>query len=175
MFRYLGKLKHHLRLIKLKRDVQLFGANIEISKGFEIGDRKGLELGDYIYIGPNSSIWATGGIKIESNVIIGPRVTIHSSNHNYENCELLPYDKITILKPVKICSHVWIGDNVMICPGVTIGEGSIVAMGSVVTKDVEALSVVGGNPAKLIKKRACSNFAELVNNEQFYLKQKWKH
>jgi acetyltransferase-like isoleucine patch superfamily enzyme len=63
----------------------------------------------------------------------------------------------------------------MICPGVTIGEGSIVAMGSVVTKDVEALSVVGGNPAKFIKKRACSNFAELVNNEQFYLKQKWKH
>jgi len=174
MFRYLKKLKHHLRLIKLKKDVKLCGANIEISPNFEIGDRENLELGDYIYIGPNSSIWATGGIKIKSNVIIGPRVTIHSSNHNYENCDLLPYDKTTILKPVKICSHVWIGDNVMICPGVTIGEGSIVAMGSVVTQDVDALTVVGGNPAKLIKKRVCLNFSGLVDNEQFYLKQKWR-
>ena len=54
--------------------------------------------------------------------------------------------------PIKIADGVWIGSNATILPGVTIGEGAIIAAGAVVTKDVEAMSIVGGVPAKLIRK-----------------------
>lgn len=60
-------------------------------------------------------------------------------------------DKPPFVK-VKIGSRVWIGINVTICPGVSIGDNSIIAAGSVVTKDVPANVIVGGNPARVIKK-----------------------
>ncbi len=58
--------------------------------------------------------------------------------------------------PITICDGVWIGARAIILPGVTMGEGAVVAAGAVVTKDVESWAVVGGNPAKFIKKRVVS-------------------
>ena len=60
----------------------------------------------------------------------------------------------------------------MIAPGVTIGEGSIVAMGSVVTKDVPKYSIVGGNPAKVIKQRDIEKYQELDKNKMYYMRLK---
>lgn len=72
---------------------------------------------------------------------------------------MIPYDKTYIKKNVKIGDCVWLGNRVMIMGGVNIGEGAIVAAGSVVTKDVPPLAIVGGNPAKVIKYR---------NEEHYY-------
>jgi len=110
-------------------------------------------LGDYVKIGENAYIDGSGDIKIGNCVIIGPNITIITANHNYENIEFLPFDNIMIRKKVVIEPYCWIGRNVMIMPGVTIGKASVIAAGSVVTKDIEPYSIVGGNPAKLIKKR----------------------
>lgn len=79
--------------------------------------------------------------------LIGPKTVIVTLNHHQnpnKRANLIP-------KPVKIGKNVWIGANVTILPGVTIGEGAIIAAGAVVNKNVEANTIAGGVPAKLIK------------------------
>ena len=88
------------------------------------------------------------------NVMMGPNVSIYTSNHKFDRTDI-PMIKQgnSETKPVIIENDVWIGANVIILPGVTIHEGSIIAAGAVVTKDVECYTIVAGNPAKVIKKR----------------------
>src|SRR5690606_8511807 len=124
-----------------------------------------IEIGNHVYIGPEAYIFAQGGLLIDDGTIIGPRVTILTSNHNFDSLDLqrVPYDGKNRLKQVTICKNVWIGANVSRVPGVTIGEGSVIAMGSVVTKDVRPYTVVGGNPAVVIKYRDIDKYTQLVN------------
>ncbi len=89
-----------------------------------------------------------GGITIGNNVNIGRDVSIHTAQHNPQSPD---FDYVE--KSVQIKDHVWIASSVIIIPGVTIGEGAVLAAGAVVTKDVEPYTIVGGNPAKFIKKR----------------------
>lgn len=118
------------------------------------------------YIGDNSSIG--GGalflstrakIIIESNVMIGPHVTIISGNHRTDIIGRNMIDikdnekKIDDDKDIIIKNDVWIGAKSIILKGVTIGEGSIIAAGSIVTKNVDSYSIYAGVPAKKIKNR----------------------
>ena len=74
-------------------------------------------------------------------------------------------EKIILLKPVKICENVWIGENAIILPGIEIGKNSIIGAGSVVTKNVPENCIVAGNPARIIKKYNFGNKKwEKVNN-----------
>lgn len=148
------------------------GDNVIISDGIEFGEPEKIFLGSDIYIGPGASFWATGGLKIDDNVIFGPKVTIHTSNHRYEGADSLPYDGVTILRPVRICANVWVGANSLIAPGVKINEGAVIAMGAVVTKEVPAGAIVGGNPAKILKYRDMVRYEKLKNEDKFYLKLK---
>ncbi len=79
-------------------------------------------------------------------------------NHAYRNAESIPYDNRVFLQPVIIRDFAWIGFNVSIMPGIEIGEGAIVAMGSVVTKSVPPLAIVMGNPATVIGRRSEQHF-----------------
>ena len=88
------------------------------------------------------------GIKIGNNVGIAHNTKIYTLGHNLESPEFE-----TKGAPVTIEDNVFVFSNAMIMPGVTIHEGAIVLAGSVVTKDVEAWTIVGGNPAKKIKER----------------------
>jgi maltose O-acetyltransferase len=150
------------------------GHHVEITRDSVFGDCDNISLGNYVYIGPEAYFWGVGGITIDDHVIIGPRVTILSSNHRYEGAEAIPYDGTTILGPVRICSHVWVGACALIVPAVCIGEGSVIAMGSVVTKDVPSCAVVGGNPATIIKYRDRDLFERLKREGKFYLEMKAK-
>lgn len=88
-----------------------------------------------------------GGIEVEDNVLIGPDVKILSVNHPLD-----PKNRRgVILKTVKIKRNAWLGAGVTVCPGVTIGENSVIGAGSVVTKDVPSNTVYAGVPAKFIK------------------------
>lgn len=78
--------------------------------------------------------------------MIGPQVTLLTANHDFNDHNTL------ICKPIHIKENAWIGARATILPGITIGENSVVAGGSVVTKDVEPNVIVGGNPAKVLKR-----------------------
>lgn len=110
----------------------------------------------------------SGGIEIGECTIIAPKCTILTSNHNYDEdtIEFLPFNNEMISKEVIIEKYCWIGREVLITPGTIIGEGSIVAAGSVVTKNVEPYSIVGGNPAKLIKKRDSQKIKKLISENK---------
>ena len=106
-----------------------------------------IRLGRNVFINHACSFLDLGGITIEDDVMIGPRVNITSENHPVEVSER----KTLVPGAVVIKRNAWIGAGATILPGVTVGENSVVAAGAVVTKDVPSNSVVGGVPAKTIK------------------------
>ncbi|KGN79195.1 hypothetical protein HW49_07060 [Porphyromonadaceae bacterium COT-184 OH4590] len=115
------------------------GAKIYINRGAQ------LSLGGG-YINHNVNISCFKKIEIGKGVVIGENVTIRDSdNHNIVGSTK------AFTQPIKIGNHVWIGLNVTILKDVTIGDGAIIAAGSVVTKDVPPHSIVAGVPAKVIK------------------------
>lgn len=139
-----------IRYFFLKRIAKSAGKNVNIEQHVVFGEE--LEIGDNSTIGFRSDIY--GPVKIGSNVMIGPEVAIYTHNHEHADISVpmiqQGYEKT---RPVVINDDVWIGRRVLLMPGVTIGTGAIVAAGAVVTKEVPPYSIVGGNPAKLIKFR----------------------
>lgn len=85
---------------------------------------------------------------------------IITENHNYEGNKI-PYDETFILKKIIIEDNVWIGNRVTITGNVTIGEGAIIAAGSVVCRDIPKYAIVGGNPAQIIKYRDINHYKKL--------------
>jgi len=126
-------------------------------------------IGNYCFINSNCNFNCEGGLKIGDNVIFGQEVMIQTSKHNF-NGKFIPYDEHQILKPVIIENNVWIGSRAIILPGVRIGEGAIVGAGSIVTKDINSLAIVVGNPAKQINERDKLNYEKLKNQKAFYQK-----
>ncbi len=116
----------------------------------------------------NTLIECEGGVTIGRYFHTGRGLTIFSSNHDYDGGDAIPYGPSVICKPVVIEDFVWCGANVTILPGVTVGEGSILAANAVVTKDVPPLAVVGGNPAKILKYRNREHFEKLKAEGRFY-------
>lgn len=130
---------------------EIIGAKIDetttIFTPFYTNFGKFISLGKNVFINHACSFLDMGGIVIEDDVLIGPKVNIITENHPSN-----PGDrKALITKSVTIKRNVWIGAGAIILPGVTIGENSIVAAGAVVSKDVPANTIVGGIPAKFIK------------------------
>ncbi len=97
----------------------------------------------------------------------GEGCMIITSNHNYEG-NAIPYDDMDLVKDVKIEDFVWLGNRVMVLPGVTIGEGAIVQAGAVVVKDVPYCAIVGGNPAQVFKYRDKEHFERLKKEMKFH-------
>lgn len=109
----------------------------------------------------------TGSVEIGDYVHTGTELLILTSNHNFKDSKLLPYDDSHEVKHVKIGKAVWIGDRVIILGGVTIGEGAILQAGAVVTKDVPAMAIVGGSPAKIFKYRDIEHYKVLSEQDKF--------
>lgn len=105
-------------------------------------------IGEMSSIGNRAWVYALDKIVIGKNVCIGEDVRLITGSHDVASPN---FDLMT--RPITINDNSWVATGVIVLPGVTIGEGAVVAAGSVVTKDVEPWTVVGGNPAKFIKKR----------------------
>lgn len=131
------------------------------------GDLSKFEIHPTSHLKSNTFIEASGGVRIGKHFHVGRGLTIFSSNHNYASEIAIPYDDTNILKPVEIGDCVWMGANVSIVPGVTIGEGVIVGMGSVVTCDIPAGAIVGGNPAKILGYRNMETYERLKMERKF--------
>ncbi|MEX2785004.1 DapH/DapD/GlmU-related protein [Streptococcus sp. H49] len=111
----------------------------------QIDRAKTMTIGEHVFINHGLTCMSSGGITIEDNVMIGPEAALITANHDFQNLDVLQF------KPIHIKKGAWIGARSIILPGVTVGEGSVVASGAVVTKDVPAKTIVGGSPAKKIK------------------------
>ena len=105
-----------------------------------------VKFGKGVFINHSAILSASGGIEFEDGSMAAPGLRIATINHDMnERHAIYTYGKVTVKK------NAWIGMNVTICPGVTIGEYAVVAAGAVVTKDVPDYAVVGGVPAKVIR------------------------
>lgn len=124
----------------------------------EIENRPCIIFGDNIQLNDYVHIAAIERVEIGNNTLIASRVFISDHNHGQydgrnksSSPSVSPVDRPLVSRPVKIGCNVWIGEQVCILPGVTIGDGAIVGAGSIVIKDVPAQSIVAGNPAKVIR------------------------
>nr|WP_244516089.1 DapH/DapD/GlmU-related protein [Halomonas daqiaonensis] len=130
------------------------GRNVIFYPGVWVNPGYNLSVGDHVDLALDVIISTKGGVKIGDRVLVGYRTQILSSNH------MIPDNKGRIFgaghsyAPVEIEDDVWIGANCVILPGVKIGRGAVVAASSIVTKDVSSFSVVGGNPARIIRLRS---------------------
>ena len=172
-----GKLGYGIRSFYFnKRLNKPFWKN-RFETGIRIEDPRNLELGSYSYFGFDCKIYASefskiiigsncafnsnvminargkGSIIIGDNVLIGPNVVLRSSDHSFKNLKENINKQGMTDGNILIEDNVWIGSNSVILQNCIIGEGSIIAAGAVVTKDIKPFSVVGGVPAKKIKKR----------------------
>ena len=109
---------------------------------------KNISFGKNVFINAGCRFQDQGGITIGDGVLIGHNVILATANHALEPSKSRKLN----YAPIKICDNAWIGSNSVILQGVTVGEWSVVAAGAVVTKDVEPFTVVGGIPAKFIRK-----------------------
>ena len=117
----------------------------------DIGDK--IVIGNNVGIGEFAYLGGAGGLEIGDECIIGQYLSCHPENHNYENISLSIRHQGVSRKGIKIDKNCWIGSKVTILDGVSIGNGSIIAAGSVVTKSFSENSIIGGVPAKLLKSR----------------------
>jgi len=145
-----GTYHTHEEIVELMSE--LTGREVDESFGlfppFNTDCGKNLIIGKRVFINSGCKFQDQGGITIGDDVLIGHNVVIATLNHSMNpdhRGDMVP-------KPVYIGNKVWIGANASLLPGVRIGDGAIVAAGAVVNKDVAPMTVVGGVPAKFIKK-----------------------
>ena len=137
-----------LRFAWCKIFFRKFGSHVYVSRNIDIRSPwKGI-IGNNVVINKRCLLDMRGGGHIGNNVDIAQDVHIWTAEHNVRS----PNHEM-ISAPVTICDNVWIASRVTVLPGVTIGEGAVVACGSVVTKNVDPYAIVAGVPAKKIGQR----------------------
>ena len=109
---------------------------------------KNISFGKNVFVNAGCHFQDQGGITIGDGVLIGHNVVLATANHDLEPSK----SRKLYYKPIVIGDNVWIGSNAVILQGVTVGEWAVVAAGAVVTKNVEPFTIVGGIPAKFIRK-----------------------
>jgi len=124
------------------------GEGVSIEHNFHCDLGYNIHVGRNFYAGYNCTILDMAEVRIGDDCMIAPNVGIYTAGHSIEP---MNRNKSGYGIPITIGSNVWIGGHSVILPGVTIGDNSIVAAGSIVTKDVPANVVVAGNPAKVLK------------------------
>ena len=121
---------------------------------------RNIHFGKNVFVNSACTFMDRGGIYIDDEVFIGPKVNLITINH-----DINPYNRnTTICKPIHIEKRVWIGVAATILPGVRIGENSIIGANAVVTKDVPSNTIVGGNPAKVIKTIDVEQYRQELQN-----------
>jgi putative colanic acid biosynthesis acetyltransferase WcaF len=136
--------------------LKLFGAkigeNCTIASSVKIWAPWNLEMKDHSMLDKNVNCYNPGKVIIHSETVVSEGVFLCTASHN-----IFSSKHNLVVKPIVIYSQVWVAVDSFIMMGVTIGEGAVVGARAAVFKDVEAWTVVGGNPAKFIKKRVLDN------------------
>lgn len=132
--------------------LRLFGARIgkhcAVRNSCKIWQPWNLEMGDWVAISEACDVYAVDKIKIGSRSVVSRGAFLCGASHDITSQAME-----LVYAPISIGTDAWVAARAIVMPGVTIGDGAVVAAGAVVTKDVESWTVVGGNPAKVIKRR----------------------
>lgn len=154
-------LEEGCEIVGLSKKGVCFGSKCTVKRGAVIrptnvllnepGD--GLSVGNGSNIGAYSYIGCSGYIEIGENVMMGPRVNLMAENHNFDRTDIPMKEQGVTRSFIKIEDDVWLGVGSTVTAGVTVGKGSIIAAGAVVTKDVPPFSIVGGVPASILRER----------------------
>ena len=151
-----GKLFKWLRYICCKNIFQSCGLNVNIERLAFFGNGLKLCIGDNSGLGVNCEV--PSNIIIGKNVMMGPNVFIIDANHQFDRIDIPMCEQgNSESKQTIIEDDIWIGRQVIFTPGRTVKKGSIIAAGTVLTKDFPEYSIVGGNPAKLIRSRLATS------------------
>ena len=149
-YKFGGKISLKLRNALARGFIKYSGKNITIEKGASFGRR--LSIGNNSGVGINALL--DGEVIIGNDVMMGPDVIIYTQNHAFQSTDItMNKQGKKKKKKVIIGNDIWIGARVIILPGVEIGDGCIIGAGAVVTKNIPPYSIVGGNPAKILKRR----------------------
>lgn len=131
------------------------GAGAQISPTASFANAERIIAGRGLHVGAESILWAgpvQGAIRIGNDVLMGPGVLVTAANYRFNDGQPVT-DQAMDEGDVVIGDDVWLGARAMVMPGVTIGDGAIVAAGAVVTKDVPSMAIVAGVPAKAVGER----------------------
>lgn len=153
---------------RLKKKYPLLYKNNAVSDTADLHDKQNIVLDGNVYIGGNCEFFAEGGIHIGTATHFGRECLILTTNHNYRGSQL-PYDNVGILQSVDIGKYCWFGVRCIVMSGVKIGDGAVIAAGSVVTKSVPSCAIVGGNPAKIIGWRDKKEYESLAKKDKHYI------
>ena len=149
---FVGIIFRQMRYLCCKPIFKSCGKNVNIERNVFFGTGFNLVIGDNSGLGINALI--PGDTIIGKNVMMGPNVYILSTSHHFDDIETPMIDQgKTVKKQCIIEDDIWIGRQVIFTPGRTVKKGSIIGAGTVLCKDFEAYSIIGGNPSKLIRKR----------------------
>jgi acetyltransferase-like isoleucine patch superfamily enzyme len=151
--------------ITLKDNVTIARNSTILCTGVISNKGIGVCIGNNTGINANAFLGGQGGINIGDHVLLGPGVKIFSENHVFSDPDIIIKNQGVTRLGVVIENNCWIGANVIILDGVTIGQGCVIAAGSVVTKSIPANSVARGVPAKVLKRMAAHTTSNLVKEE----------
>ena len=141
----------YLRRYIIKNLAKNVGKNVNLDRNVWILNWNKVEIGDNSGIGMDSRI---GYVKIGKNLMMAPECIMLTKNHEFKDKNIpMIQQGYSEDRQIIIGDDVWIGQRVIILPGISIGNGAIIGAGSVVTKDVPQYSIVAGNPARIIKQR----------------------
>lgn len=128
------------------------GDDVVIKHNAQLGAGVGLVVGSRSQLGHNCRIG--NFVTLGSDVLMGPDVVIMTSSHAFDDLAATIIEQGALpIRPVVVGNNVWIGTRVIILPGVRVGDGAVIAAGSVVTKDVPENAIVGGVPARVLRYR----------------------
>lgn len=150
---FIGKISNSIRIFLCRRIFKKCGKEkIIINRKAYFGNGKDIEIGDFSSIGAETIL--PNNIIIGKYVMMAPYVHILANNHCFDRTDIpICFQGYSPHQAIEIEDDCWIGQRVIIIPNRKVKKGTIIATGAVVTKDYEEYSIIGGNPARLIRKR----------------------
>ena len=161
----IDKIKKKIYLHRCRRVAKSYGNDFKVNG--ESYTTPNTTLGNNVNFN-GMKIQGSGNVIIGDNFHSGIECMIITSIHNYDKGNAIPYDDTIISKDVIIEDNVWLGNRVIILPGVRLGEGSIIQAGSVVVKDIPKYAIAGGHPAKVFKNRDVEHYEKLKKEGKFH-------